>query len=103
MEGRISVVLVNTPKGQELWEKIRGGLAWEERELQEAVDGNAQMRRPSKVHGKRSAFLAAYLKTQDFDAAFRKSGIGLQWRKDCLKQTAIYRGVRKAVRMITRK
>jgi coenzyme F420-reducing hydrogenase beta subunit len=74
-DGNISVVLVNTEKGRELFERIRPQLVCERRETEEAVRGNPQLRRPSLRHGDRVKFLHAYMETRDFGQAIAVTGI----------------------------
>lgn len=74
-DGNISVVLVNTEKGRELFERIRPQLVCERRETEEAVRGNPQLRRPSLRHSGRVRFLHAYMESRDFGKAIAATGI----------------------------
>ena len=74
-DGNISVVLVNTEKGKELFGMIRPELVCEIRETREAVAGNPQLRRPSMRHGGRAGFLRVYMETGDFEKAIAAAGI----------------------------
>ena len=80
-EGNISVVLVNTEKGQELFEMIRPLLVCEERETAEAVAGNPQLRRPSMKHKDRTAFISAYMKSGDFRTAVAATGLEQEMKR----------------------
>ena len=93
--GRISVALVNNKKGEQLWERIRDQLIWEERPIEEAVKGNPNLRRPSKIPCERKKFLNKYAESQDFDRAFITSGISRKWKKDKIKQSRIYKVLQK--------
>ena len=74
-DGNISVVLVNTEKGRELFERIRPQLVCEQRETAEAVRGNPQLRRPSLRHKDRVRFMRTYMDTGDFSRAISATGI----------------------------
>lgn len=80
--GKVSVALLNTEKGNKLFEWIKPFVQYEERDIEEAIDGNAQLRRPSKCHPDRSEFLKFY-------AQFGFTG--------ALKQTSVVRQVYKQV------
>jgi len=56
----VSVALVNTPKGSMLLDRCREKLFLEERLLEEAVEGNAQLRRPSVINEDRKLFREYY-------------------------------------------
>lgn len=45
-----SLVLINTEKGNFAFSRIKSELVWETRPLEEAVNGNPQLRQPSKRH-----------------------------------------------------
>ena len=74
-DGNISVVLVNTEKGRELFKSIRTQLVCERRETEEAVRGNPQLRKPSSRHVDRAKFLRAYMESRDFEQAVAATGI----------------------------
>lgn len=61
-KGRISVLLVNTDKGKKILDICSEQIHLEEREVREAVNGNAQLRRPSVCHTKRTEFETEYRK-----------------------------------------
>lgn len=86
--GYISVILINTQKGEELFNRTKTKLTYEERELQEAVSGNNQLRAPSVRHKKRSEFIRAYESTGNFDDAFGKLGLSKEMKKDAIIEKA---------------
>lgn len=47
---KVSVILCNTSKGKELIESVKNKLFLEERSVEEAICGNAQLQQPSKKH-----------------------------------------------------
>lgn len=55
-----SAVLVNTPKGAELFAGVKGSILYEEREVQEAVMGNGQLQHPSVKHPNHELFRTLY-------------------------------------------
>lgn len=69
MNGKVSVVTVNTEKGQSLIDSIRDVTLLEERDYEEAKPQNDQLNHPSKRHKDRDRFLEEYRKTQDFEKA----------------------------------
>ncbi|MDO4841099.1 MAG: Coenzyme F420 hydrogenase/dehydrogenase, beta subunit C-terminal domain [Phoenicibacter congonensis] len=71
-QGNVSVVLVNSKKGDEALKGI-DFIHLEERQLSEAVAGNSQLRRPS-IAAKESKELKILLGRMSFDEAFRASG-----------------------------
>lgn len=58
----ISLVLVNSKKGEILYQDVKSSLFYEERSFEEAYLGNAQLREPSKPHRNRERFLSDYSK-----------------------------------------
>ena len=61
-KGRVSVVLVNTDSGKRLLDMCSNRVHLEERRVHEAVEGNAQLRKPSVCHSKRKEFEEVYRK-----------------------------------------
>ena len=68
--GAISAVLVNTAEGQAFFDRCRDALFVEERPVEEAVKGNAQLTAPTPAHPKRAAFEAQYARS-GFDQAVK--------------------------------
>lgn len=68
--GAVSAVLVNTSKGEEFLSKGQEALFLEERPVNEAVEGNTQLRQPSQIHPNRDEFLREYPKVA-FEKAVR--------------------------------
>lgn len=66
--GSISAVLINTEKGRKFWDECSDRLFSEERSVEEAVKGNAQLNHPTPAHPKRAEFEALY-KQKGFDEA----------------------------------
>lgn len=72
--GRISAVLINTEKGQSFFDKVSDNFFYEERTVEEAVQGNGQLQKPTRLHPKRDIFLKTY-KKEGIIKAFNKAGI----------------------------
>lgn len=58
--GAISAVLINTPTGQAFWNRCKTAFFFEERPVQEALSGNAQLNYPAPPHPQRLLFEALY-------------------------------------------
>lgn len=56
----ISVVLINTDKGEDFWNEVKESFFYEERELEEAMLKNPNLRRPSIPHKNRKSFSEMY-------------------------------------------
>lgn len=77
LPNNISVVFINTPRGTELWNQIENSVISEEREISEAIQGNANLRAPSSPSPRREIFCRAY-EQGGFYYALVKSGV--VWR-----------------------
>lgn len=66
--GSISAVLINTEKGKNFWRECSDRFFTEERSVEEAVKGNAQLNHPTLVHPKRTEFETLY-KLMGFEKA----------------------------------
>lgn len=74
-KGKISVVLVNTKKGEKIFKSIKNSILYEAREVEEAVQGNHQLRGPAVPHKYRKKFLKAYQSGNDFERAVKEAGV----------------------------
>ncbi len=72
IENGVSVILVNTEKGKKIIENLNKRIFMEERTIEEAVEGNAQLRQPSKKHENTEKFKRIYME-QGFDIALEKT------------------------------
>ena len=68
----ISVTLINTEKGKILFEICKENLFSEKRKLEEAVNGNSQLRHPSQKHKNYRVFREQYI-VKGFRGAARKA------------------------------
>lgn len=89
--GNISVVLINTEKGRELIQLIQDQIVWELREISEAVQGNAQLHRPSVQHKKRKMFVQAYYNTENFTQSVKFVNLKRELLIANLKRTKLWR------------
>lgn len=71
IEDGVSVILVNTDKGNKTIESLSKKIFMEERTIEEAVEGNAQLKQPSKKHKNTEQFEQIY-KEQGFKIALEK-------------------------------
>lgn len=68
----LSVILVNSEKGNSFFDKISDKLIFQKRELEEAVNGNPQLKYPSKKNRSFEKFRKLYLK-YGFEKAANKT------------------------------
>lgn len=102
MQGRISVVLINTEKGKKIFNEIKQNLTCEQRDLQEAVDGNPQLRRPAIKNKEYENFIQAYLKTSNFDKAIKATSVKKQIYIYDFKSNKVYSALRNIKKKFTR-
>ncbi len=102
-KGNISVVLVNTEKGQQLFNGIQNKILFEERKLEEAVQGNPQLRRPALPHKYREIFLKKYEKGMGFERAVKETGIPREMMIKNLKRTKGWLALRNIRKQISGK
>ena len=103
MQGRISVVLVNTEIGKKIFEEIKPSLTYEQREVREAVAGNPQLRRPAVKNQEYDKFIKAYIKEQDFNRAIKATSVKRQIYINDLKSNKTYLLLRKVKKKMIRK
>lgn len=82
--GRISVVLVNTDKGERFFNEVRDNFETTERPLKEALRRNGQLQHPISIHSERAIFIENY-KKYGFEKAVRTKSI-LETAKKYKKQ-----------------
>lgn len=97
--GRISVVLINTSNGTRMWEMYKNLFFFEERTVEEAVEGNAQLRRASLCHADRSLFLKRY-KRQGFTKAVRTPRVKKELLRNRMRVCVFYKMARKVKKKI---
>ena len=95
--GAISAVLLNTEKGKAFFEKSRGRFFAEERPVEEAIEGNHQLREPTKRHPQTERYESLY-KSVGFEQAVKtclaqemkaeKAKISRQCIRACLRKIA---------------
>ena len=74
-QGKVSVVLTNSEKGEQFFHKSVGEFIAEERTVKEAVEGNAQLNRPCAKHKDCAKFLYSYKREQNFLSAFKGTSL----------------------------
>lgn len=60
--GKASVILINTKKGERFFNMVKNDFILEKRNIKEAIKGNDQLRHPSNSHKLREKFETEYLK-----------------------------------------
>lgn len=76
----ISVILINSQKGEEVIDKCKDLMFLEERDINEAINGNYNLRKPSIKNKNRELFLSTYL-TKGYQKAIEKSLILLLFKE----------------------
>lgn len=87
--GKISLALLNTPKGKALFDSSKDSFIWEERTVEEAVRGNNQLRNPSPFTAQTEIFHAEYSRTGSLNKAFKKSGIKTMVRRNKIRRLVL--------------
>lgn len=101
--GAVSLVLVNTKKGSDFFNSVKDKCFCEERSVQEAIKGNAQLNKPSKRNGKRDLFLEQY-KNSGFETAVQSVyGEYIKKHKPIVRKMHIERRIRAAAKKILRR
>lgn len=72
IEDGVSLILANTDKGQKIIKKLNKKIFMEERTIEEAVEGNAQLKQPSKKHKNTEKFKQIYIE-HGFNIALEKT------------------------------
>ncbi len=99
-DGRISVILPNTEKGQAFFDTVADTLVYEQRPVEEpANEEQTNLRHPSEPHHDRAKFLAAY-KTSDFPTAIHATSIPRENRQDKMQRSLPYRALRKIKKIL---
>ncbi len=74
-KGKVSAVLINSDKGQRLWNNTSGRLVFEETPVDAIIQGNSQLRKPSVKHPERDQFLMKIMETGSFVSALYSTSI----------------------------
>lgn len=73
--GKISLAMINTDKGDILFDMSKLSFVWEQRSVEEAVLGNTQLQKPSRWIKEAQIFHDCYIETSSIQKAFKQSGI----------------------------
>lgn len=73
--GKISVALINTSKGEKLFNLSKDSFIWEIRTVEEAVNGNEQLRQPTYQSEEAKRFQDIYSSTHSFTQAINGCGM----------------------------
>lgn len=99
MDGRISLVLINTDKGEEEWSQIAGMTVNEERVFDECLPGNPNLSHPSEASHCRESFINEYRVSGDFERAFTASSALVAFQNERKKRMLAPRILRKLKRI----
>ena len=88
-DGKASVVLINSQKGINFFENVKDSMISIEREINEAVNGNDQLRHPANKHALRDRFENEY-RINGFAKAIRKVYKKQLFINKLLRAPAIY-------------
>ncbi len=99
MEGRISLVLENTPKGAELLNSLGSELVLEKRSFEEAVFGNKNLERPTPPLNLRGRFIDEYAGSGSFGKAFDAS-VKDEMREEKQRRSKLYRAALRIKRIL---
>ncbi|WP_303872066.1 Coenzyme F420 hydrogenase/dehydrogenase, beta subunit C-terminal domain [Acetobacterium wieringae] len=103
MRGRISTILINTKQGEKAFNEVKGNLCYLERPIQEAIDGNPQLRHPSMQNNVYLRFIRSYSNGNAFNRAIKESGIKRQITINDLKRNKIYVSLRNVKKTFVQK
>ncbi|WP_455621547.1 Coenzyme F420 hydrogenase/dehydrogenase, beta subunit C-terminal domain [Parabacteroides sp.] len=80
-KGKISLALLNSAHGVELFNSIKKDVIWEKRTVEEAVAGNKQLRQPTHYSLQSKLFREEYLMSGDFAKAIKAAGVNkIVWK-----------------------
>lgn len=100
-EGKISVVLINTDKGKKTLEQCRDKFYMEERQIEEAIEGNDQLRKPSVLHKDYEKFREVYTQ-KGFSKAVKSTRIKKEIFISSIKQSTWGLMAKKTIRKLIR-
>lgn len=89
-KGKISVALPNTEKGNNFLAIHKDCFCMEKRELEEAVSGNSQLRRPSLAHDDTDLFIKEYIRTGNFIKSVCATSIKKEIAKNTIMNKILY-------------
>lgn len=79
-EEHISLILINSEKGKELFNMVKGEIDYQIRDVDEAINGNSQLKKPSVKHEKADRFKQIYPK-KGFYRAYKKVSFIKRYKK----------------------
>lgn len=102
--GAISLVLLNTDKGREFFDTVKDEkLFYEKRTVDEAINGNAQLRRPSKRNENRDVFLEKYCSEGFENAVNSVYGSYIKKHKSIVRKNEAVRKARSFAKKLLRR
>lgn len=88
-KGKVSLALLNTTMGAELFEAVKERFRWEQRTIEEALNGNHQLNRPTPFSPAAERFRTVYEKTESIEDAFQACGIKTLVRKNTIRRIVL--------------
>lgn len=70
-QGNCSLILINTEKGKQYFEKICGSLIYEKKTIEDAIENNQQLHHPVLIPSERRTFKRKYIKSRSFVKSYR--------------------------------
>lgn len=89
-KGKISLALLNTQRGEKLFNQCKQDIEWEERQVNEAIAGNPQLRHPAIITSKSEKFRLQYEKSHKILKAFIDCGIKQLTIRNKIRKILLY-------------
>lgn len=90
---QLSCVLANTNKGEELINDLGNNIIFIERDIDEAINNQRQLRSPASPHPERNKFVELYLVCHDFESSARAI-FKRQMRTNTIKRILVWEPIR---------
>lgn len=92
---QLSCVMVNNEKGESLITGLKDKMTFVERQVEEAIEGQRQLRQPALPHKNRNVFLLRYKELHDFETCAKEA-----LRKEMVRNIYMNFFVRKPIRLL---
>lgn len=88
-QGKVSVALLNSSKGEKLFTDCSDSFIWEKRTVEEAISGNNQLRKPTTLSEEAKVFQSVYSSTNSITEAFKECGISKIVKKNRIRRVLL--------------
>lgn len=85
-KGKVSLALINTSRGNCLFEAFKDQFNWEQRTVEEAIKGNKQLNKPTEFTPAARQFQKIYSQTRSLEKAFDACGISSIISRNCIRR-----------------